>query len=305
MLIDHIQFHPEIQEALVAKQPIVTLESTIISHGMPYPTNLETANQVEQIVRKAGAIPATIAIIDGVVRVGLTDEQMNFMAISKEINKACERDIPFIISRKLHAATTVSASLAITHSSKIHVFATGGLGAVGPDAYKTFDISADLLSLGKYPCITVCSGAKAFMDIAGTLEYLETQGIPVVVYKSDYFPWFYSISSGLKVDWSMSSESEIAEVFLTCLSIDPTKGLLVAVPIPKEDSISEEDIVMAIDEAVKKVKTMSITGKAYTPAVLSMIKEITGGKSLTANVALIKHNAEVAARIAVNLMNMQ
>lgn len=305
MLKDYIQLHPEIQDALQRKLPIVTLESTIISHGMPYPTNLETASHVEQIIRKSGAIPATIAIIDGVIRVGLTNEELNFMATSKDIKKACERDIPFILDRRLHAATTVSASLAITNSSNIKVFATGGLGAVGPDAYKTFDISADLLALGKYPCITVCSGAKAFMDIAGTLEYLETHGIPVVVYKSDIFPWFFSIDSGFKVDWSMSSEKEIAQVFLTGLSVDPTKGLLVAVPVPEEEAIPEVEIKKAINEAVKKVTEMGISGKAYTPTVLTLIKEITGGKSLHANVALIKNNAKVAAEIAVSLRELQ
>jgi len=305
MLADYIKIHPEVEDALHRNLPVVTLESTIISHGMPYPTNLDTANQVEEIIRKAGAIPATIAIIDGIIRVGLTKEEINFMATSQEIKKACERDIPFILTKKLHAATTVSASLAITHASKISIFATGGLGAVGPEAYKTFDISADLLALGKYPCITVCSGAKAFMDIAATLEYLETHSIPVVVYKSDVFPWFYSIDSGIKVDWGSFDEKAIAEVYFTGLRVDPSRGLLVAVPIPKEDAIPEDKIREAINESVKWAAENGIVGKEYTPKVLSLIKEHTNGKSLVANVALIKNNAKVAAQIAVSLNELQ
>ena len=301
MLKDYIEIDPEVQDALNNDAPLVSLESTIISHGMPHPINLETATEVERIIREAGAIPATIAIIDGIIRIGLSREELTFMATSKDIKKACERDIPFILAKKMHAATTVSASLAITHAAGIHLFATGGLGAVGPDASKTFDIWADLLALGKYPCITVCSGAKAFMDIAATLEYLETHGTPVVVWKSHIFPWFYSINSGVNVDWSVQNEDEVAEIFLAILSVDPSIGLLVAVPIPESDAIPEEQTHKAITNAVGRASELGISGKEYTPNVLSFIKEFTEGKSLQANVALIKHNAEVAAKIAVCL----
>ena len=227
MLREYIRPSKEILGAIEKNLPIVALESTIISHGMPYPINQETALEVEEIVRKTGAIPATIAIIDGIIKVGISKEELSFLSTSKDIFKASDRDIPFIISRKLHAATTVSASLAIADAVGIRVFATGGIGAIGPDASKTYDISSDLLSLGKHPCVTVCSGAKAFMDIPATLEFLETNSIPVVVYQSNTFPLFYSIDSGVRVDWNMKDAQEVANLFSTIISIDSHKGLLV------------------------------------------------------------------------------
>ncbi|TVR66448.1 MAG: pseudouridine-5'-phosphate glycosidase [Spirochaetaceae bacterium] len=298
---DLINTTAEVRDALSEGRPVVALESTIISHGMPYPTNRETAAAVEGIVREAGAVPATIAILDGKIRVGITAEELEFLSTSDTIKKACERDIPFIVAGKLCAATTVSATLAIAHAAGIRVFATGGIGAVGPDASTTMDISADLPALGRYECITVCSGAKAFMDVAGTLEFLETQGIPVVVYGTDRFPLFYSLDSGERVDWVMESAGEIARVFAIQVATLPGRGLLVANPIPSESAIPESEIRKAIDSALAYVAERKITGKAFTPAVLSRIAEITGGRSLTANIALIRNNARLAGEIAAAL----
>lgn len=301
MLKDYIRYNNEVRIALLNKQPIVALESTIISHGMPYPINIDTAKSVEEIIRKKGAVPATIAIINGDIKVGLSEDELEFVATSKAFYKASERDLSMILANKLNAATTASASLAIASAAGIMVFATGGIGAVGPDAYKTFDISADLLTIGKYPCMTVCAGAKAFMDIPATLEFLETNSIPVIVYQSTQFPFFYSRDSGLKVEWEAHNPQEIAKIFSTRLSIGQYGGLLVAVPIPMEDAIPEDEIRNAISSALAAVSNMEITGKEFTPMVLSKIKEITGGRSLNANVALIKHNAEIASEIAIEL----
>lgn len=301
MLTDYIQTSTTVAEAIGSGRPVVALESTIISHGMPYPTNQQTALEVEQIVRDTGAVPATIAIIDGVIKVGLSEDELAFMATSDRIHKTSEREIPVILSRKLSAATTVSASLTIAHAAGIPVFATGGIGAVGPDAAATLDISADLLALGRYPCITVCSGAKAFMDIPGTLEFLETHSITVTVYRSGVFPWFYSLDSGEQIDWPVQSAREIADLFSTAIQVFPERGLLVAVPIPAEDAIPETEIRRAIEQAVAAVNERGIAGKKFTPEVLTRIAEITGGKSLTANIALIRNNAQVAGEIAVEL----
>jgi pseudouridine-5'-phosphate glycosidase len=298
---NYLSFGAEVNEAVKNKKPIVALESTIISHGMPYPTNLNTTIAVEDIIRKAGVTPATIAILKGVIKIGLTKEEFVFLSKSKNIYKASERDIAFILSKKFHAATTVSASLAIASAAGIHVFATGGIGGVGPHATKTFDISADLISIGKFPCITVCAGAKAFMDIPATLEFLDTHSIPVCVYCAKNFPLFYSRDSGIKIDWEVNNPREVADLFKTQLSIGQTGGMLVAVPIPFDDAIPENEIHEAISIALKEVKKMDIRGKEYTPKVLSLIKEITGGKSLDANVALMKHNAEIASEIAKSI----
>jgi pseudouridylate synthase len=300
MLIDYIKLSGEVKNALENNQPVVALESTIISHGMPYPVNIDTANSVEEIIRKEGAIPATIAIINGEIKVGLSKDELNFLATSKEIHKASERDLAIILANKLNAATTVSASLAIASAAGIVVFATGGIGGVGPDASKTFDISADLLSIGKYPCITVCAGAKAFMDISATLEFLETHSIPLAVYQSTQFPLFYSRDSGIKVEWEAHNSQEIANIFSTRLAIGQTGGFLVAVPIPNEDAIPEAEIQNAISAALADVSKMEVSGKEFTPMVLSKIKEITGGKSLIANVGLIKHNAKIGSEIAIS-----
>jgi pseudouridine-5'-phosphate glycosidase len=280
---------------------VVALESTIISHGMPYPVNFETTQAVEEIVRQNGCTPATIAVLDGQMHVGVSETELNFLATGKNILKASERDLPFVLARGNHAATTVSGTLAVASLAGIHVFATGGIGGVGPEVWKTNDISADLLSIGKFPCVTVCAGAKAFMDIAGTLEFLETHSVAVCVYQDETFPLFYARNSGLKVDWAARDAGEVAKVFNMKQALHQAGGLLVAVPIPAESAMSESELKGIIEKALAQVNAEGVTGKAYTPRVLTLIKELSGGKSLEANVALIKHNAAVAAQIAVEI----
>lgn len=301
MRMSSIRVNPAVQQALCDGEPVVALETTIIAHGMPYPTNLETALDVEEIVRANGATPATIGIIDGEPTVGLSEEQIRFFATSQDVLKVVERDIPLVVAQKRHAATTVGSSLAIAASAGIRVFVTGGIGAVAPNAGMTFDVSADLLAIASYPCMTVCAGAKAFMDISGTLEFLETHSVPVMVYQSEYFPLFYSRSSGLKVEWTAHSVDEIADAFATQLGLGIERGMLVGIPVPEEDALPEEVVQAAVDVALEKARLAGVTGKELTPFVLSAIKDLTGGQSLAANVALVKNNARVGAQIAVAL----
>ena len=296
-----IEIRKDVAEALKMGAPVVALESTIIAHGMPYPQNVETALAVEEIVRQAGAIPATIAILNGKMKVGLTRDEIEFIATDKNIYKASDRDIPFILAKKLSVATTVSASLAIASAVEIKVFVTGGIGGVGPDGYKTLDISSDLIALADYPCITVCAGAKAFMDIPATLEYLETNRVGVVGYKTDTFPLFYTRGSHYKIDWSVDSAEEAAAIFHAKLTHQHAGGLLVGVPLADEDALSYEETKRAIDIALEQIKAKGITGKEVTPFILGSIKKETGGKSLTANIALIKNNARVGGAIAAAL----
>jgi pseudouridine-5'-phosphate glycosidase len=296
-----IKIRPDVRQAIEEGRPVVALESTIIAHGMPYPDNFNTAMDVEGIIRKAGALPATIAVLNGEMTVGLTEDEVRFLATAKEVHKATERDLPFIIARKLHAAVTVGSSLTIAAAAGIRVFVTGGIGGVGIDAGKTFDISADLLAIAQYPVITVCAGAKAFMDIPATLEYLETQRVPVIAYQSPEFPFFYSRSSGVRVDWNLQSAGEIAQVYKAKAAIGQPGGMLVGVPLPEADALPKEVTQAAVQKALKHIADEGITGKAVTPFLLATIKEETGGKSLTANIALIKNNARVGAEIAVAL----
>ncbi|MCC7449824.1 MAG: pseudouridine-5'-phosphate glycosidase [Anaerolineae bacterium] len=296
-----VHISPEVQAALASDAPVVALETTIVSHGMPYPTNLETALAVEQIVRDGGAIPATMGIIGGEIIVGLTEEQIRFFATSKQIVKATERDIPMVVAKKLHAATTAGASLTVAAAAGIPVFVTGGIGGVGPNAGQDFDISADLLAIEQYPVMTVCSGTKAFMDVAATLEYLETHRVPVVTYQSEYFPLFYTRSSGHKVDWAAQSADEIAAFFAAKLHLEMYGGMLVGVPLSEAEELPADMTRAAINKALAAIKGQGITGKAVTPFLLSTIKDETGGRSLTANIALIKNNARVGTQIAVAL----
>lgn len=296
-----VVYSDEVTRAKKDGKAIVALESTIISHGMPYPVNLDVARAVEEVIRQTGAVPATIAILDGKMHVGLNEQELQFMATDKTILKASERDIPFVLARGNHAATTVSGTLTVASLAGIKVFATGGIGGVGPNAGKDYDISADLLAIKKFPCITVCAGAKSFMDIAGTLEFLETHAVTVFAYQSNHFPLFYARDSGLEVEWVAKDAREVADVFKMKALLNQENGMLVAVPIPAKDAVPEKEIHEVIKKALDQVNAEGITGKAFTPRVLSLIKEISGGKSLEANIALIKNNAEVAARIALAL----
>ncbi len=296
-----VHISPHVQTALSSGAPVVALESTIIAHGMPYPVNLETALAVEEVVRAAGAVPATIGIIDGAIRVGLTEEEIKFFSTSKEILKAGERDIPLVVAKKLHAATTAGATVSIAAAAGIRVFVTGGIGGVGPSAGQDFDISADLLAIADYRCLTICAGTKAFMDVPATLEYLETLRVPVLVYRSDTFPLFYSRSSGCKVDWVVQTPVEIAEAFAAKLALGTSGGMLVGVPLSEEEALPESVTQAAIQVALERIKGQGITGKAVTPFLLSAIKDETGGKSLQTNITLIKNNAQIGAEVAVAL----
>ena len=293
-----IEIRKDVADALRTGAPVVALESTIIAHGMPYPQNMETALAVEEIVRQSGAIPATIAIRDGKMKVGLTRDEIEWIATDGNVLKASDRDIPFILARKLSAATTVSASLAIASAVGIKVFVTGGIGGVGPDGYQSLDISSDLIALADYPCITVCAGAKAFMDIPATLEYLETNRVGVVGYQTQNFPLFYTRGSQYKLDWTVETPDEVAEIFKAKLLHEHKGGLLVGVALADEDALSYEETRWAIDVALADNKTKAIVGKEVTPFILAAIKKETGGKSLTANIALIKNNASVGGKIA-------
>jgi pseudouridylate synthase len=298
---NNIEIKQEVAEALQKGEPVVALESTIIAHGMPYPQNVETALIVEEIIRKAGAMPATIAIIAGKMKVGMTRDELEFLSTDKTILKASDRDIPFVLAKKLHAATTVSASLAIATAAGIKVFVTGGIGGVGPEGYKTMDISSDLIALSDYPCITVCAGVKAFMDIPATLEYMETNRVCVVGYKTKNFPLFYTRDSRYKIDWSVENADEAADIFYEKMINQHNGGLLVGVPLESKEALTYEETQSAIQIALKELNKDGITGKEVTPFILSTIKNATHGKSLTANIALIKNNAQVGAEIAVAL----
>ncbi len=296
-----IQLSDEVAEALAAGKPVVALESTIIAHGMPHPQNVETALAVEGILRQAGVVPATIAILDGRMRVGLDAGEIDFLGKGKGILKAGDRDIPFVLARRLNAATTVSASLALASAAGIHVFVTGGIGGVGPEGYKTLDISSDLTAMADYPCITVCAGAKAFMDIPGTLEYLESLRVGVIGWRTHYFPLFYTRGSSHRIEWTVQSGAEVAEIFAEKLAIGHRGGLLVGVPLEDDTALSMEETRAAIDAALEQAARAGISGKGVTPFILTAIKEATGGRSLEANISLVKNNAHAGAEIAVAL----
>jgi pseudouridine-5'-phosphate glycosidase len=300
MQSDVVQLSLEVREALEAEAPVVALESTIIAHGMPFPVNVETALAVEQIVRAAGAIPATLAIIEGQIRAGLSEAEIHFLGTDKTILKAVERDLPMVVAQRAHAATTAGASLAIAAAAGIRVFVTGGIGGVGPLASQDFDISADLLAIAEYPCLTVCSGTKAFMDIPATLEYLETLRVPVIGYGTDTFPMFYSRSSGCRLDWRVDAPEEVAAFLAARLALGGG-GMLLGVPVPEAEALPETASRAAIETALVQIRDTGITGKAVTPFLLSAIKEATGGRSLHANIALIRNNARVGTEVAVAL----
>ena len=294
-----VSINPEVRAALEEGKPVVALESTIIAHGMPYPTNIDVALAVEENVRACGAIPATLGIIGGEIKVGLTRDEIEFMGTGKNILKAVERDIPMVVAKKLDAATTAGCSLVIAAAAGIRVFVTGGIGGVGPVASQDFDISADLHAIEQYSVLTVCSGTKAFMDIPATLEYLETHRVPVVTYQIDTFPLFYSRSSGVKVDWVAQKPDEVANFLKAKFDLGMMGGMLLGVPVPADDEMPAEDARAAIATALERTRAAKITGKAVTPYLLAAIKEVTEGNSLISNISLIKNNATVGAQVAV------
>jgi pseudouridine-5'-phosphate glycosidase len=289
----------EVQEALAANQAVVALESTIISHGMPYPANVETALKVEETVRKEGAIPATIAIIDGVPTAGLNLSQIERIGkTGRQVTKASRRDLPFLMARKMMGATTVASTMIIAAKAGIRIFATGGIGGVHRGATESMDISADLQELAQTDVAVVSAGAKAILDLPLTLEYLETQGVPVIGYQTDEFPAFFTRRSGLSVDYRVNEVDELAKALDMKWKWGLKGGVLIANPIPKEHEPSFSAINQAIETALKEAEEQSITGKELTPFLLGRIEQLTKGKSLKANVQLVLNNARLAARLS-------
>ena len=298
---EFLQVSDEVKKALEEGKPVVALESTIISHGMPYPQNVETALRVEEIIRGKGAVPATIGIIKGRLIAGLTSEEIDYMGKTSGIAKVSRRDIPYIVSSGKDGATTVASTMIIAEMAGIKVFATGGIGGVHRGAETTMDISADLEELSGTDVAVVCAGAKSILDIGLTLEYLETKGVPVLGYKTDELPAFYTRKSGFSVDYNMDSPESIAKLLKVKWDLDLHGGVVVANPIPEEFSMDESFITSIIEKAVVEATEKGIKGKDTTPFLLAKIKEITGGDSLAANIELVYNNARLAAEIAVEL----
>ena len=299
-LDNYIDISPEILNAIKKKLPIVALESTIISHGMPYPKNIETAIMVEETVRANDAIPATIAIIKGRIKVGLTRDEIDFLATNDEVQKVSRRDLAVAVAQKTSGSTTVASTMIIASLAKIAVFATGGIGGVHRGAENTLDVSADLEELSKTNVCVVCAGAKAILDIGLTLEYLETKGVPVIGYKTLDLPAFYSTKSGFKVDYRIDSAADIAQILKTKWDLSIDGGVLVTIPIPQEFELTLDVMNKAINEAITQADSENIIGKDITPYLLSKVNELTHGESLEANMKLIKNNAALAAKIASN-----
>ena len=298
----YFEFKEEVRKALKDGRPVVALESTLISHGFPYPENLKVAGEMEEIIRGCGVMPATIAIIKGKMKVGLTRSEMEFMATSEDILKASKRDLAVIIAKGLNGATTVAATMIVAERAGIKVFATGGIGGVHRGAEKTFDISADLQELARTPVAVVCSGAKSIIDLPLTKEYLETMGVPIIGFGSEELPAFYCRESGLKVDYVVNNEVEAAKIIRAMQDLGLGGGIIIANPIPEEYALSMEYMNEMIEKAIESAEKEGIKGKKLTPYLLNKIKELTGGKSLKANIELVKNNARVAAKIARKLI---
>ena len=293
-----MKINPVVLEALKNNKPVVALESTIISHGMPYPKNAETALRVEQVIREHGAVPATIGIINGEPIVGMTPEEIEQFGKAKNILKASRRDLPVVYAKKLWAATTVSSSMIIAAQAGIEVFVTGGIGGVHRGAQESMDISADLQELGKTNVTVVCAGAKAILDLPLTLEYLETMGVPVLGYKTKELPAFYTPNSGLPVDAQIDSPKEAADIILAKRNNNLVGGILITNPIPKEYAMDSNIINAAIEKALNMADEQGIKGKEITPFLLKTVVELTGGESLESNIQLILNNAALGAEIS-------
>jgi pseudouridylate synthase len=298
MLSKYLEIQPEISQALAENKPLVALESTIISHGMPYPENLKTAQIVEETIRDQGAIPATIAIIEGKIKVGLSDKELSQLAQAKDVKKVSRRDFPYIISNKMNGATTVAATMIVANMAGISLFVTGGIGGVHRGADKTFDISADLMELSQTNVAVVCAGVKSILDIGSTLEYLETQGVPVMGYQTPNFPAFYTQKSGFQTEYQLKDAFDAAKTIKTKWELGLKGGVIIANPIPEQHQMDQKIIDQAIKEALNQADTQNINGKDITPFLLSKIAELTGANSLISNVQLIINNAKVGGQIA-------
>ena len=296
----YLDVNPEVAAAIAAGKPVVALESTIISHGMPYPQNVETALNVERIIRENGAVPATIAIIGGRLKAGLTAEEIEYFGKKGQaITKASRRDLAVICARGMDGATTVTTTMIIAHMAGIKVFATGGIGGVHRGAETTMDISADLEELGQTPVMVVCAGAKSILDLGLTLEYLETKGVPVIGYGTEELPAFYTRESGFGVDYRVDTPEELAKIFKASHDMGLKSGMLVTNPIPEEFAMPKAVIDAAIDQAIGECEAKGIKGKETTPFLLARVAELTGGDSLSSNIRLVFNNAKVAALTAV------
>lgn len=301
-----VRVSDEIREAVENGKPVVALESTIISHGMPYPQNVEMAATVQRVIRENGAIPATICILDGEVVVGATPDEIRFLGSQgQKIRKASRRDLAVLLSRKEPGATTVTTTMIGAALAGIRVFATGGIGGVHRGAERTMDISADLEELAQTDVLVVCAGAKSILDLGLTLEYLETHGVPVIGYGTDELPAFFTRSSGFAVDYRMDTPEEVASAFLMKERAGLRGGMVVANPIPEEFSMDPEFINAGIEAALEECRARGITGKATTPFLLKKVNELTKGKSLASNLELVYNNARVAAQIACSMAYMQ
>ena len=296
-----LDINPEVAKALDEGVAVVALESTIISHGMPYPKNVETALEVEEIIRKNGAVPATIGIIGGRIKIGLTKDEIEYMATAKDVLKVSRRDFPLVVSQKLDGATTVAGTMIAAHMAGIKVFVTGGIGGVHRGAGESFDISADLEELKMTDVAVVCAGVKSILDIGGTLEYLETSGVPVITVGADQFPAFYSRESGFPAECRMDDFGQIADLIRTKEEMGLRGGILIACPIPADQEIPFEKMDVVIQQALMECEQQGITGKRITPFLLSRVKDLTEGSSLEANIKLVYNNADIGSRIAVGI----
>lgn len=299
MLEKYLEVSPEVAEAIKSGKGVVALESTIISHGMPYPKNVETALEVERIVRENGAVPATIAILGGKLKVGLSKDEIEYLGKAENVIKTSRRDIPFIVAKGLDGATTVASTMILAALAGVKIFATGGIGGVHRGAQESFDISADLQELAHTNVAVICAGAKSILDIGLTLEYLETNGVPVIGYQTDELPAFYTRKSGFGVDYRVDSPEELASALKAKWELGLSGGMVIANPIPEAYEMDFDTINGAINLAVEEAEAKGIKGKESTPFLLAKVKEITGGDSLESNIQLVYNNARVAAQLAV------
>ncbi|USG66231.1 pseudouridine-5'-phosphate glycosidase [Brevibacillus ruminantium] len=295
---EFLTYTEEVRHALENNLPVVALETTIISHGMPYPQNIEMAKEVEQIIRDNGAVPATIGIMDGKIKIGLSESELEEFATNQSVEKVSRRDFPYILASGKIGATTVSGTMIGAQLAGIRVFATGGIGGVHREGEITWDVSADLTELAQTGVAVICAGAKSILDLGRTLEYLETQGVPVVGYKTSDFPSFFARESGFGVDFRLDTPEEVAAVMDTKWKLGQKGGMVIANPVPEADALDHNEIEAVILQALKEAKENGIAGKKVTPFLLAKVKQLTEGKSLKTNIALVKHNAAVAAQIA-------
>jgi pseudouridine-5'-phosphate glycosidase len=300
-----LKLAPEVAEALAQGQPVVALESTIIAHGMPHPQNVETARQVEALIRAEGAVPATIAVLGGRLHVGLADDELERLGSARDVAKVSRRDLPHVLATGATGATTVAGTMIAAHLAGLEVFVTGGIGGVHRGAETSLDVSADLTELARTPVAVVCAGAKSILDLGLTLEVLETHGVPVVGYGTDRFPAFFTRDSGFPVDFRLDGPEAVARLLVTQWSLGYPGGVVVANPVPEADAMDREEIDGIIDQALRDAAQQGVSGKRVTPFLLARIQQLTGGRSLATNIALVKHNAVVGAGIARALAELR